>query len=186
MCPYPRNKGAKIYIFLYLCNPVLKDGAFLHNRISNMNKILPFFLALCAFCAFPAFAQAASGPDDILGEYYVEQNGEQSRVRFSKADDGTFQAHVFWVKNDLDKQGKKRLDEKNPNRSLRNVPCDQILLVWNMNFNPEKGQWSGGKVYDPTRGIRANAVCWFEDETHLKLKGSLLGISETVVWVKEK
>ena len=151
-----------------------------------MNKIFSFFLALCAFCSFTASAADAPGPDDILGEYYVEQNGEQSRVRFSKAGDGTFQAHVVWVRNDLDKQGRKRLDEKNPDKSLRNVPCDRILLVWNLKYNPEKGNWSGGKVYDPTRGIRANATCWFEDGTHLKLKGSLLGIAETVVWIKEK
>ncbi|MGN0189247.1 MAG: DUF2147 domain-containing protein [Candidatus Cryptobacteroides sp.] len=134
----------------------------------------------------PAFAQGAAAEDEILGDYYVVQNGEESRVRFSKADDGTFQAHVIWVKNDLDKEGKKRLDEKNPDKSLRNVPCDRILLVWNLKYNPEKGNWTGGKVYDPTRGIRANAACWFADADHLKLKGSMLGISETVVWVKEK
>lgn len=155
-------------------------------NINQMSKIVTFLLALCAFCAFPAFAQVAAGEDEILGEYFAVQNGEESRVRFSKADDGTFQAHVFWVKNDVDKQGRKRLDEKNPDKNLRNVPCDKILLVWNIRYNPEKRKWSGGKVYDPTRGLRANATCWFEDEKHLKLKGSLFGISETVVWVKEK
>ncbi|MDE7128210.1 MAG: DUF2147 domain-containing protein, partial [Bacteroidales bacterium] len=127
----------------------------------------------------PLFAVKAqdlnSIPDSILGDYHVVRSGEDSKVRFTKADDGTYTARVFWVKNDKDKNGKKRLDEKNPDKSLRNVPCDEILLVWNLKYNPEKKCWDGGKVYDPTRGMKANVTCVFDNEGNLKLKGSLLG-----------
>ena len=151
-----------------------------------MNKIFTILLAACAFYASPVPAFALSDPDDIIGEYYVVQNGEESRVRISKTPDGTYEAQVFWVKNDTDKNGKKRLDEKNPDKSQRAVPCDKIKIIWNLKYDSQKDIWSGGKVYDPTRGLRANATCSFSDESHLKLKGSLFGISETVIWVKEK
>jgi len=125
-------------------------------------------------------------PDNILGEYRVTRDGEESKVRFTKEPDGTYKAQVFWVKNDKDKNGNKRLDGKNPDKSLRNTPCDRILLIWNLKYDEAKKQWSGGKIYDPTRGIRANVTCTFEVDGNLKVKGSLMGISETVSWIKEK
>ncbi|MCM1177087.1 MAG: DUF2147 domain-containing protein [Bacteroidales bacterium] len=151
-----------------------------------MKKI--FISILCAMV--PVLALTAqdlnSVADSILGDYYVERDGEQSKVRFTKESDGTYKAQVFWVKNDKDKNGKKRLDEKNPDKSLRNTPCDKILLVWNLGYNSGKKCWDGGKVYDPIRGIKANVKCSFGDDGKLKLRGSLLGISETVSWTKIK
>ena len=37
---------------------------------------------------------------------------------------------------------------------------------------------------DPDRGIRANVVVRFTSDGRLSLKGSLLGISETVYWTR--
>ncbi len=125
-------------------------------------------------------------PDDIVGEYYVCHEGEESRVRFSKMDDGTYSAQVIWVRNRLDENGNVRLDEKNPDKSLRNVECDKIVLIEGLVYDVKKQRWSGGKIYDPIRGIRANATCYFSPEGVLNVKGSLMGFSETVHWKKEK
>ena len=145
------------------------------------------FIALYAFAAvLPAFGQDGlnSEADNIIGIYYVAYGGEESKVRFSKADDGTYTAQTIWLKNRLDKNGEVRKDVKNPDKSLRNVPCDSIVIITGMKYNPGKLRWDGGKVYDPTRGIRANATCFFKDDGTFCLKGSLLGISQTVEWKK--
>lgn len=146
------------------------------------------FITSCVIASLYAFDAMAQtyGPDDIVGEYYVAYEGEESRVRVAGESDGTYKAQVFWVKNKYDEDGKVRLDEKNPDKSLRTVECDRIVLVTNLKFDPDKNRWSGGKIYDPTRGIRANAVCYFASPTELKVRGSLFGISETVTWIKEK
>ncbi len=127
-----------------------------------------------------------SKPDDIIGEYYVAHQGEESRVKIFKADDGTYSAQVVWIKDPYDKNGNKRLDPKNKDKSLRDTPCDQIVIVWGMSYNTEKSRWDGGKVYDPTRGIVVNAQLWFDDsDGELRIRGSFMGISETVVWARQ-
>ena len=93
-------------------------------------------------------------------------------------------AQIIWVKNRTDENGNVRLDEKNPDKSLRHVPCDEIILFSGLKYNPDKKQWDGTKIYDPTRGIRANLVCRFEDDGTLRVKGSLLGFSQSFYWEK--
>lgn len=120
--------------------------------------------------------------DNIVGNYEVERDGEMSKVSITSGPDGTYQAKVYWVKNDLDKDGRKRLDEKNPDKELRNIPCDQILIMWDLKYNPDKHRWEKGKIYDPTRGIKASATVSFQDDGTLLIRGSVMGISEKVIW----
>lgn len=122
--------------------------------------------------------------DNIIGTYYVAYDGEESKVVFTKEDDGTYKAQTIWVKNCLDENGEVRKDTKNPDKSMRNVPCNRIVLITGLEYNQSKHRWDGGKVYDPTRGIRANATCFFGDDGKFRLKGSLLGFSQTVIWEK--
>ncbi len=127
-----------------------------------------------------------SAADSIIGEYHAEYAGEVSRTRFTKEADGTYKAQVIWCRDSLDKKGNLRRDDKNPDKKKRNTPCNQIVIVWGIRHNAEKQCWDGGKIYDPTRGLRVNGMCEFIDPQTLKLKGSLFGISETLYWKKEK
>ncbi|MGN1211817.1 MAG: DUF2147 domain-containing protein [Candidatus Cryptobacteroides sp.] len=120
--------------------------------------------------------------DNIVGLYSTNHGGENSRVRVTK-NGNTYEARTVWVENRLDKNGKVRLDEKNPDKSLRNVECDKIVLISGLKYDPAKKVWGDTKIYDPTKGIRANVKCSFSDDGVLIVKGSLLGISETVKWI---
>ena len=122
--------------------------------------------------------------EEIIGTYYVSHGGENSKVRIFRDSDGTFTARVIWVENKFDRNGNVRLDEKNPDKSLRDTPCDSIVLIEDLVFNSGKKRWDSGKIYDPTRGIRANLTCSFESPSRLKVRGSLMGIGETVFWKK--
>ena len=74
---------------------------------------------------------------------------------------------------------------KNPDRSLRSVPIDEVVLFSGLRFNEKKNCWDGTKIYDPTRGIRANVSCTLIDGGKtLRLRGSVLGIGETVEWTR--
>ena len=141
--------------------------------------------ALCA--VFLAAAQDSglnASAENITGTYYVSHEGENSKVRIFRDTDGTFTAQVIWVENSLDGNGNIRLDEKNPDKSLRNTPCDRIILIEKLEYNPGKKRWDNGKIYDPTRGIRANVTCSFDSPSILRVRGSLMGFGETVFWGK--
>ena len=145
-------------------------------------------LMLCVMMAVcPVFAQGINDKaDNIVGEYLTDRGGSKSKVRITKNAQGTYDAQVFWVENPLDKEGKKRKDVKNPDKALRNVDIDKVVLVRGLKFDAEDKEWSGAKIYDPTKGIRVNATAKFESANKLKLRATILGIGQTIYWQKIK
>ena len=150
-----------------------------------MKRIITFFALI--FCTVLMNAQNVlnNSGDNILGEYYSKYKGEESKMSFTKNADGTYNCRTIWSKNSIDPAtGKKKVDSKNPDKSRRNVPCDQILIIEGLKYNADKKQWDGAKIYDPLRGIRANVTIMFTKEGRLSLRGSVMGIGETVFWDK--
>ena len=86
---------------------------------------------LCALVfSMPSVAQGINDKaDNIVGEYLTDRGGNKSKVRVTKNADGTYNAQVFWVEKPLDAQGNKRKDVKNPDKALRNVDIDQVVVV---------------------------------------------------------
>ena len=137
--------------------------------------------------AIPAMAQGINDKaDNIIGEYLTDRGGSKSKVRITKNADGTYNAQVFWVENPYDKDGKKRKDVKNPDKSLRNVDVDQIVIVKGLQYDVEEKKWGGAKMYDPTKGIRVNATAEFETADKLKLRGTIMGLGVTLYWTRIK
>lgn len=143
---------------------------------------------ICAvFCATPMYAQSKNdNPDSIVGEYLTDRGGSKSKVRVYKEANGTYTAQVFWVENPYDKNGKKRKDVKNPDEKLCNVDIDKVVLVKGLKYDADDKEWSGAKIYDPTKGIKVNATAKFEKDGRLKLRGTILGIGKTLYWKKIK
>ena len=135
----------------------------------------------------PAFAQNFNDKaDNIVGEYLTDRGGSKSKVRVTKNADGTYDAQVFWVENPYDKDGKKRKDEKNPDKALRNVDVDKIVIVKGLKYEADKKRWGGTKIYDPTKGLKVNATAEFETADKLKLRGTILGVGVTLYWTRIK
>ena len=152
-----------------------------------MKKFIVAIICALAF-AMPSFAQGLNDKaDNIIGEYQTERGGSKSKVRISKNADGSYDAQVFWVENPYEADGKtKRKDVKNPDKALRNVPVDQIVLVKGLKYDPESKSWGGAKIYDPTKGLKVNATAEFETADKLKLRGTILGMGVTLYWVRIK
>jgi uncharacterized protein (DUF2147 family) len=148
-----------------------------------MKKIL--MMIFCAMMLTPALAQGLNdNADNILGEYLTDRGGTKSKVRVTKNADGSYNAQVFWVENLYDEDGNKRKDVKNPDKSLRNVDVDQIILVKGLKYIAEDKEWGDAKIYDPTLGLKVNATAEFVDAQTLKLRGTILGIGKTLYWTK--
>ena len=59
----------------------------------------------------PSFAQNFAG-DKIIGTYWVEQDGDKSKVRFSKTGANTYKAQIIWIEKAKDEKGNLRTDMK--------------------------------------------------------------------------
>lgn len=157
-----------------------------------MKQLYKTFIAAIALflCAgFSASAQNSlnSKQESLPGIYYIDHKVFKCKVNITYEKNGTYKAKVFYVENPIDPTtGKKLTDIKNPDKSKRNTPCDQIVLLYDLKYNEKKQCWDGGKVYDPTYGIKANASVEFAPDGRLQVTGSLMGISEHVFWTKLK
>ena len=152
-----------------------------------MKRFLMIFACLQMFL-LSAVAQVSNNnnPDSIVGEYLTDRGGSKSKVRVTKAADGTYTAQLFWVEHPLGKDGKKRKDVKNPDKNLRNVDIDKVVIVKGLKYIKEDKQWGDAKIYDPSKGIRVNVTCEFVDAKRLKLRGTIMGIGTTLYWTKIK
>ena len=139
--------------------------------------------AFCLVSAVTASAQASRNnyADGIVGHYFIDYNGEQSKVRAYKEADGTYTFINYWSKNMYDENGNIYKDVKNPDKSLRNTPCNEMKIMWNLVYDSSKKVWKG-QIYDPTSGIRAKATVKFTDDGRLSVFGNVLGIGKTVYW----
>lgn len=143
---------------------------------------------ICAMMvSVPALAQGINDQaDNIVGEYLTDRGGSKSKVRVTKNADGTYNAQVFWVEKPNDANGNKRKDVKNPEKELRNVDIDQVVIVKGMKYNKSEKTWGDTKIYDPSKGIRVNVTAEFVDANKLKLRGTIMGIGTTIFWTRIK
>ncbi len=145
-----------------------------------MKKIL--FLLMCVFMV--SLTAVAQNADQIVGNYKVVRNGVNSKVKVFKHGDG-FRAQVTWVDNLKKKDGTILTDEKNPDKSKRNVPANEIVLVDKVKYNSKDKVWEGGRIYDPTNGKDYKVKMWFDGDKKLKLRGYIGPFFETMEWTKE-
>lgn len=143
---------------------------------------------LCAlFVATPTFAQGINDKaDNIIGEYLTDRGGSKSKVRVTKNANGTYDAQLFWVEKPNDDKGNKRKDIKNPDKNLRNVDIDKVVIVQGLKYNAVDKTWGEAKIYDPSKGIRVNVTAEFVDANKLKLRGTIFGIGTTIYWNRIK
>ncbi len=144
--------------------------------------IITLFAAV--LCALNLPAQDMTAADKLIGTYSSDYGNTESKIEITKSTEGLFTAKVIWCKDTVDESGNKILDVKNPKRSLRNVPIDKIVLMWDLSYNPDKNRWDGGRIYDPTRGLIVSGACEFVDDNLLEVRGTIMGIGETLIWKK--
>ena len=148
-----------------------------------MKNIIKMGLCVLAILlSATTFAQSAA--DKIVGVYQVEEEGRQSKVRFTKCADGSYQGQIIWLLNPNNPDGSRKYDTKNPDPKLRTVPADQVVIVYGVRYNAEEQCWEGGKVYKPNNGKTYKVELSFKDAKTLRVKGSLGPVSLSRYWNK--
>ena len=148
-----------------------------------MKKIL--FAVICTLATLTVNAQDLnSNGDNILGNYLSLKDGSKSKIKITKENDGTYTAQVYWVEKAFDANGNKRKDVKNPNKSMRNVDLDKVILVKGLKYDDKDKEWTDTKIYDPGSGKIYSVDIEFKDAKTLKVYGNILGIGKTVYWTR--
>ena len=148
-----------------------------------MKKII--FTLMCVLMAISSSAQDLNSKgDNIIGEYLSIKDGSKSKIRISKESNGTYTAQVFWVEKAYDANGNKRKDTKNPDKNLRNVDLDKVILIKDLKYDAKGKEWSDTKIYDPGSGKIYSVDIEFKDAKTLKVYGNILGIGKTVYWTR--
>ena len=101
-----RSTNSRIFDF-FINNERL--AIFIKPLTINMKNL--FKLGVCTLAmlfSVSAFAQNAA--DKIVGVYKVEEDGNQSKVRFTKCDDGTYQGQIIWLSQPNHPDGTRKMD----------------------------------------------------------------------------
>lgn len=118
------------------------------------NKIITI-LILTMISSIMAFGQNA---DDIVGLWYSQTDAKNrvSVVQIYK-ENNKYYAYSFAYQNSTDTVN----DVNNPKAELRNLPLKGLVYLYDLEFS--KGEWKGGKIYNPEQGKIYNAKASLSD-----------------------
>ena len=143
------------------------------------NKIITI-LILMMISSLMVFAQNA---DDIVGLWYSQADSKNrvSVVQVYK-ENNKYYAYSFAYQNSTDTVN----DVNNPKAELRNLPLKGLVYLYDLKFS--KGEWKGGKIYNPEQGKVYNAKASLSDnKQELKIKATIDGaglFGKTLTWKK--
>jgi uncharacterized protein (DUF2147 family) len=122
--------------------------------------------------------------NDIAGKWLNKDKDAHVKIYASS---GKYYGQIVWLKVPNDPEtGKPKLDKHNPDKSLRNKPVMNLLILKNLEFDADDQEWSDGEVYDPKSGNDYSLTCTLKDKNTMELRGymgiSLLG--RTDIWTR--
>lgn len=102
-------------------------------------------------------------PDPIVGVWWTPKKDAKVMI---KVTDGVYSGRI------IAGSGEERLDEKNPDPTLRTRKLLGIVLL--KSFKPNgAGKASGGSIYDPDNGKTYTAKMWTDGTDKLMVRGFL-------------
>jgi uncharacterized protein (DUF2147 family) len=149
--------------------------------LKNRTAFLLFSLLLLTLIFPVKQSFARDKADAILGEWLTEK--KDSKVMIYKVGDSYF-GKISWLKEPL-RNGKPKLDDKNPDVSKQNTPLMGLNLLKNFKFVKEN-KWGSGQIYNPRDGKEYHCNLTLTDNNTLNVRG-YIGISligKTEIWTR--
>ena len=117
--------------------------------------------------------------DRIEGFWFNDT--KDAKIQIYKGTDGKFYGKIVWLKEPV-KNGKPKLDEKNPDKQLQKQPILSLVIL--KGFTKDGDQYTDGSIYDPENGKKYDCKMSYKGGKTLSIRGyigiSLLG--RTTVW----
>ena len=111
-------------------------------------------------------------------------NPEKSaKIQIYKANDGRYYGKIIWLKDPL-RNGKPKVDYKNPDEKLRTQPIDGLVILKGFKKISEK-EYDDGTVYDPNNGKTYSCIIKYEGDK-LNVRGFIgfSWIGRTAIFTK--
>lgn len=123
-----------------------------------------------------SFAQKLSA-DKIIGNWQSIDDDVKLKFEIFQQN-GKYFGKLLWASNMFEADGKTpKKDLKNPDAKLRNRSRQNIINITNLTF--DDGEYSGGKLYNPSDGNSYSLKAKLTDINNLQFRGymgvSLLG-----------
>jgi uncharacterized protein (DUF2147 family) len=132
-------------------------------------SIIPAFLFLCVL-AFSASAQ--NSKNTPVGIWTNED--KEARFEIYNCSGNKLCGKLVWLK-EPNRDGKPKVDEKNPDKSLQSRPLQGLVFL--QGFEPVgNGKWDNGTIYDPKSGKTYSSFMKMTGTDKLEVKG-YVGIS---------
>jgi uncharacterized protein (DUF2147 family) len=133
-----------------------------------MKIILSVIFSLFIFAATPDKQLIKS--DAILGRWETLKHNLVVEVY---KDQNDYKARLVWF-DDTDDKSKPmniRMDEKNPDKTLRSRRVLGMEILHNLVYNAKDDRWEKGEIYDCTSGKTWSSSAWLTKEGLLKVRG---------------
>lgn len=121
---------------------------------------------------------------DIIGKWLT--GNKKGHVEIYKQGNKIF-GKLVWLSEPLNKAGKPKVDEKNPDKARQNDPILGLNLLKNFEYEGN-GVWEDGTIYDPENGKTYSCILTLQNTNTLDVRGyigfSLIGRTDT--WTKTK
>ncbi len=147
-----------------------------------MRKII-FLLGIVILAPCGLLAQT----DAIIGFWLTEDR--DSQIEIFRAPGNNIHGRIVWLEEPLDENGRVKLDDKNPDRSMRNRQTLGLEILKGFTYNASKQEWEKGTIYDPKNGRTYDCYMWLDGNNTLKLKGFVLGmrfLGRETEWKRER
>lgn len=142
-------------------------------------KLLFLYSALLTFPTF--FSNQDTEADKLLGVW--EPSNGKARVKIEKI--GTkYYGKIVWLKEPNDPvTNQPKVDSKNPDESMRNVPLKGYRLLKDFTYSGNN-QWENGTIYDPENGSTYKCIIKMTDANTLDIRGyiGIEALGRTDVW----
>ncbi|MGD9202274.1 MAG: DUF2147 domain-containing protein [Chitinispirillia bacterium] len=142
-----------------------------------------FFINTVCLLFFPVYL-FGSHSDKIVGIWLTSEG--ESKIEIYKVN-SFYHGKIIWLKEPNNEKGKPKLDDKNPDVSLRTRTLLDLELLKDLEFK-KKGLWENGRIYDPETGNIYKCKATMKNDSTLHFRGfigvALLG--RTTVWTKVK
>lgn len=121
-----------------------------------------------------------SSPSDKITGTWQTPGNDWAHIQIYKSGE-KFHGKIVKLKNPLDKNGKPKVDDNNPDVSKRNQPAIGLQIINSFSYDGKK-EWTGGTIYDPESGETYKCIIWLDNKGELNVRGyigiSLLGRTE--------
>lgn len=153
--------------------------------MKNLALFFILFLSLSAFAQEKVYRQS-----DYVGTWktYDDKTGKPNGKIELYLYKGSIKAKVLEGANVYNPDGSLAYDKKNPDPKKRNKTIKGMNFMYGFVWNPEKGSFEKGKVYDTRSGNTYSAKLVLVDRNKIKLTG-YLGITlfgKSVYWTRIK